>query len=57
MPPVTFLKLMYAPLGIVGAYITIRIFVEGALGLVLAITAVIVGIALMARIARRNRGK
>jgi hypothetical protein len=55
VPPVSFLKVLYAPLMIVIVYIAIRTLVDGALGVVLAITAVIVGIALMARTVRRNR--
>lgn len=57
MRSLTFFRVLFAPLWIVGVYIVIRIFVEGALGLVLAILAVLVSIALMARTVRHNRRK
>lgn len=57
MRPLTFLRLLFAPLWIVGVYIIIRIYVEGALGLILAIPAVLVGVALMVRTVRHNRRK
>lgn len=51
----TFLRGLFAPLPLVAVYIVIRVLIEGRLGLILAITTVVVGMALDVRSVKRNR--
>lgn len=49
------LHVLFAPLLLIGGYMVIRVVIEGAVGLVLAVTTVVIGMALIAPAVRRGR--